>query len=134
MDAADKKKADGLSNDMDTSISVLGKRARTTEVTMGTGTPVDGSNGKRPRSEAQWWNPELNPQVEAHQSSVAGDVGGAVSARVADECNTVLGQELSPEEEEQHAGLVEAAKIREHDSRRKFDVFEQFARARRVLT
>ena len=37
-------------------------------------------------------------------------VGAAISAVVADECNRVLGQELSEEEEAAHADLVRDAK------------------------
>ena len=63
---------------------------------METGTAVGGTNQERPRSEAleialpvnlevekkhaQCWNPELEPQVEAHQSSVVEGVDGAASA------------------------------------------------------
>ena len=62
------------------------------------------------------WNPELKPQVEAYQSSVVERADGAASAWVADEREKLLGEELSPEEEEQHAGLVQAAKIKELDA------------------
>ena len=41
---------------------------------------------------------------------------GAASAWVADERSGVLGQELSPREEEQHAELVPAANIKELDA------------------
>ena len=89
---------------------------------METGTAAEGTTGKRPRSEAleialavdlevvkghaQCWNPELKPQVDVHQSSVAEGVDGAISAWVADERNRVLRQELSPEEEEETAEFV----------------------------
>ena len=72
-----------------------------------------------------------------------GGVGGAESARVPDECNRVLGQELLPAEEAQHADLVEAATLKEVDAWRRFDVFEprrqgtawkQIAQTRWVLT
>ena len=48
----------------------------------------------------------------------------AVSALVADECNRVRGQELSPEEEDRPAELDLAAKIEEVDAWKEFDVFE----------
>ena len=51
-----------------------------------------------------------------------GGVVGQASAWVADECNRVLGGELLPEEEEQHAELVKVAKIEEPDAWKKFDV------------
>ena len=137
-DAAKKKFAEGSSQDMDTSLSVLGKGARPMGETMATRTAADGNADKSPRSEAlgiafagdlevqkeyaQWRNPELKPQVEAHQSSVMGGVDGAVPAWVADECNGVAGQGLSPAEEEQHVELVMAAKIKELHIWRKFDV------------
>ena len=68
---------------------------------------------------------------------------GAASAWVADERNRVLGQELSPGEEEQHAELVQAAEIKELDAWKKFDfreprqtgkVSRQIAQTRWVLT
>ena len=85
IDAADKKEVEGSSSDIDTSTSVLGKRTRTLGGTMEIRTAVARNDEKRPRSEAlelklagfleaakehaQWWNPELRPHVEAHQSS-----------------------------------------------------------------
>ena len=97
---------------MGTSMTALGKRAKTTDGDMEMGTEVDGNYERRPRSavlgialagysevvkeHAQWRNPGLKPQVEAHQSSFVEVVDGAVSAWVADECNRELGQELSP--------------------------------------
>ena len=88
-------------------------------------------------------NPEIKPLVDAHESSAAEGVDGAVPARVADERNRVLGAELSPEEEEQHAALLQAAKMEELVARQKFDIPEpriggnvskQIAQARWVLT
>ena len=73
---------------------------------------------------AEWSNPELKPQVGAHQSSVVEGVDGTVSAWVADECNRALGHELSPDEEKQHAELVRHDKEKELDEWRKFDVYE----------
>ena len=52
MDAASKKLADGSSNEMDISTTVLGKRTRQMEDTMDTSTAVGGYTAKRPRSEA----------------------------------------------------------------------------------
>ena len=116
---------------MDTSTSVLGKRTRTTDGAVEAGKGADGNSEKRPGSaaleaaravdlevvkeHAQWWNPELEPHVEAHQSSIAEGVDGAAPAWVADECNRARGQELSPEEE-QRAELVQAAKIEKFDA------------------
>ena len=121
MSAAAKETAVGSSNEMDTS------RTGTADGAMKMGIEAEGGNEKPESSEAfeialaagleaaneraQWWNPELQPQVEARQSSVAEGVHGAASAWVADECNRALGRELSPEEEGQHAELVQAAKI-----------------------
>ena len=68
---------------------------------------------------------------------------GAASAWVADERSGVLGRELSPREEEQHAELVPAANIKELKAWEKFDVCEalkadnpsrQIAQTRWVLT
>ena len=115
IDAANKMNVDGSSRDMDSSMSVLGKRNRTMGDAMDTGAAVGGNFEKRPRGgtleisravdlgvvkeHAQWWNPELKPQVEAHNSSAAEGVDGAASEWVADQCNRVLGQELSSEGE-----------------------------------
>ena len=106
--------------------------------TMGTGETLDGCIAQRPRSEAleiavsadlevvkqqaRWWNASPKPQVEAHQSSVAEGVGGAASARVADGCNRVLGQELSPGKMGRRAEFVRAAKLDELGARKKFDL------------
>ena len=49
-------------------------------------------------------------------------VDGAISAWVAGACNRISGQELTPEEDEVHADLVEADKLRELDTWEKFDV------------
>ena len=44
---------------------------------------------------AQWESPELQLRVGATRSSVVEGVDAAISARVAEECNRILGQELS---------------------------------------
>ena len=49
-------------------------------------------------------------------------VAGAESAWVADECNRVPGQGLSPGEEGKHAEFVEAANFKEFDARQEFGV------------
>ena len=49
-------------------------------------------------------------------------VDGAASAWVADGCNRLPGREFSPEGEDQHAELVQAAKIGGLGEWRKFDV------------
>ena len=70
--------------------------------------------------------------MEANRASVVEGVGRAASAWVADECGRVPGQALSPEEEKQHADLVQAAKIKELDTWKKFDVSET-RKGRRVV-
>ena len=60
--------------------------------------------------------------MDANRSSVVGGVNGTASALVADECGRVLGQELSPGEEERHAELAQAAKAEELDNWEKFDI------------
>ena len=52
---------------------------------------------------------------------------GAISAGVADECNRVSGQELSPEQDKRHAGLVHEGKLRELAAWEKFDVYSHRA-------
>ena len=131
MDAATEKTKKGSSNHMDTSMTVLGKRSRTTEGSTETGTAADGKSGKRTRSAAvniafavdlevvtghvQWGHLGLEPRMEAQQFSVVEGVDSAVSAWVAGRCNRVWGQESSPGEEKQHAELAQAAKTRELD-------------------
>ena len=121
-------------------MTVLGKRSRTSEGSTETGTAADGKSGKRTRSAAvniafavdlevvtghvQWGHLGLEPRMEAQQFSVVEGVDSAVSAWVAGRCNRVWGQESSPEEEKQHAELAQAAKTRELDAWRKFDVNE----------
>ena len=52
MDAAAKKTTEGSPGDIDTSMTLLGKRPRTAEGAMGTGAGVAGNIEKRPRSAA----------------------------------------------------------------------------------
>ena len=159
VDTTNKPQVNGNSNEIDTSMAFLSKRARHMEVSMDTGLAGDETAEKRPRSgameialavdwevakeHAPWWHPEPKPKVEAHQSSVAEGVGGAIPARVADECNRVLRQELSPAEEERHAELVAAAKHEKLPAWKTFDVCEprkqqnvseQIAQTRWVIT
>ena len=140
MDATNNKQSAESSNDMDTATSVRGQRARTVGGTVETGSAEDGNNGKRPGSEgleialavgvevvkghAQWRNPDVRSQGAAHQFPVLGDVGGAVSAWVADEVHRVLGWELSPDEKARHAELAQATKTTELDAWEKFEVCE----------
>ena len=132
MGAAKKKNADGSSGEMDTSMSVLGKRTRTIGGIMEPRTAAYGNTEKRQSSKtlqialavelevvkehAQWRDPELKPEVDARQSSVVEGVDGAVSAWVEDGSYRELGQGLSPGGEEQRAALVQAAKIKEPDA------------------
>ena len=50
--------------------------------------------------------------MEASPPDAVEGVDGTISAWVADECNRVLGQELSQEEEETHAELAQEGKRR----------------------
>ena len=92
-------------------------------------TPTLGMDGKRSRGavpaaalavdmsivqmHAKWWNPALEPQVEAPQFSVVEGVDGAISAWVAAERNRVSGPGLLPEGEERYADLAHQGKLRE---------------------
>ena len=125
-------------NEMDTSPSALGRRDRSAAEP----TNIDGSTraaeetrsrGDTPattmagylavvHAHAQWWPPDLKLKMEASPSATVGGVDGAISARVADECNRISRQELTPEEEGMHADLVKAAKIREFEAWGKFGV------------
>ena len=95
-DVAKKKHAGGSSRDMDTSMSALGERYRPMGDTMDTGEAADGNIEERQRGEAleialavalevakehaQWWKPELEPQVDAHHPSGVEGVDSAASA------------------------------------------------------
>ena len=123
---------------MDTSSSAVGKRDRSTADPTNIEISSHVAEGKRSRADApaatlaahlavaqahaQWWSPDLKPKIEASQSSVVEGVDGAISAWVADECNRISGQDLTPEEEEVHADSVEAGKLREPEEWEKFDV------------
>ena len=61
----------------------------------------------------------------ARSSSVVEGVGGPISARVADEANRALGQELSLDGEKMHADLVREGKLRGLAAWGKFDVYMQ---------
>ena len=52
MDAAETRTQEGRSDDMDTSMDVLGERARITEESMDTGATKGGNIEKRPRGSA----------------------------------------------------------------------------------
>ena len=141
VDAVESRLPEGATNDMDTSSSLSGKRARNTEDPLASEAPETGKNGKRPRGDAlvaalavdvsvaqahaHWRNPARKPQVGAFQSPVVGGVDGAFSAWVAGERSRVLGQKLSPEEAKIHAGLVHEGKLRELAALKKFDVYTQ---------
>ena len=128
VDAAKKRNAGANKSDADTSAPVLGKKNKTPMGATDTGEAPARNLEKRPRGDALemasaadleaakehaiWRNPELEPQVGANRSSVAAGVGGAASAWVADGCIRVL-KELSLEEEERHAQLVQAAKTKD---------------------
>ena len=125
---------------MDTSASIVGNRERTPVDAMDTGYVTSGNLEKRPRrpdiemalaaylevakGHAQWRNPEPKPQVDADRSSVAEGADGAMSERVAGGSKRVFGRKLSPDEEEQHAELPQAAKTKELENWKKFDVFD----------
>ena len=92
---------------------------------------------------AQWWSPDLKPKMEASPSAAAEGVDGAISAWVADECDRILNQELTPEEKDMHADSVTAGKSRELEPWEKFDAFppreagkvqKQIVQTRWVLT
>ena len=125
-------------NDMDTSSSALGKRDRSMAEPSNIETPRQEAEGKLSRgsapasklavdlavaqAHAQLGSPDLRSKIEVSQPSVVEGVDGAISAWVADECNRISGQDLTPEEEEVHADSVEAGKLREPEEWEKFDV------------
>ena len=95
------------------------------------------------KEHSQLWNPAMEPQVEAPQSSEVEGVDGAISAWLADECNRLLGQALSLDAEKMHADLVCERKLREMAARKQVGVYTQrnachvskkIAQTRRVFT
>ena len=124
---------------MDTSCSVLGKRERSLSDSHVVGTPTQLGVGKRSRGEAQattlvvdlaaakehaqWWSSHLKPQLTALNHQMVAGSDEAVSAWVADECNRILGQELTAEEEMACQELVHEGEMRELEARKKFKVF-----------
>ena len=82
-----------------------------------------GVNLAAAQAHAQWRSPDLEPKLEVNPSAAVEGVGGAISTSVADECNRVLGQELSPGEDEMRADLVNEEAKRKLDAWEKFDAF-----------
>ena len=139
MDAAERNSPQVQSGNMDTSFSALGKIARSRSVSQILDIPTQLSVGKRVRGEqtatnmavdlavvnthAQWWSSDLKPQMTALSHQMIEGNDEAASAWVADECNRVLGQELSAEEELSCKELAHEGKMRELEAWKKFKVF-----------
>ena len=51
------------------------------------------------KGHAQWRNPDLKARRDATPASPVEGVNAAITARIAEECDRVLGQELTEEEE-----------------------------------
>ena len=131
---------------MDTSYSVLGKRERPRSVSHVMDTPTQSGVGKRARGDApattlavdlaavkehaQWWASDLKPQMAALSHQMVAGSDEAVSAWVADECNRILGQELTVEEELACQELAHEGKMRELEARKKVQSFFVSARRR----
>ena len=129
MDAATRQSLKMNGGAIDASSSALGKRDRSLAEPTNSGssrrdTPAAGMAADLAvtHAHAQWWSPELTPRMEASPSAAAEGVDGAISAWIADERDHILGQELTPEEENIHADLVGAGKLREFEASGKFDV------------
>merc|ERR550534_253861 len=115
MDTVEKNLSQMQSGNMDTTFSVLGKRDRSRPVSHISDPPNQVGDGKRVRGEpaassmevdlavvrthAQWWSSELKPHMTALSHQMVEGSDEAVNASAADECNRLLGQELSVEEE-----------------------------------
>ena len=124
---------------MDTSSSILGKREKSLSDSHIAETSTQLGVGKRSRGEApattlvvdlavvkehaQWWPSDLKPQMAALNRQMVAGCDEAVSAWVADECNRILGQELTAEEELACQELVHEGEMRELEARKKFKVF-----------
>merc|ERR550534_3291881 len=139
MDTVEKNLSQMQSGNMDTTFSVLGKRDRSRPVSHISDPPNQVGDGKRVRGEpaasgmevdlavvrthAQWWSSELKNHMTALSHQMVEGSDGAVHAWAADECNRVLGQELSSEEELSCHDLVHEGKMRELEAWTKFKVF-----------
>ena len=139
MDAVERRLSIQIDNAANTSSSVLGKRTRSMEESSAVAPTPQQAEGNRPRGEtpaitmevnlavvqarAQWWSPDLKPEMEASPSDAVGGFDGATSAWAVTECNRVLGQELPQEEEGMRAELVQDGKRRELEAWGKVEVF-----------
>ena len=72
---------------------------------------------------AQWWPSDLKPRMAALPNQIVEGSDETVSAWVAGECNRILGQELTVDEELTSQELAREGKTRELEARKKFKVF-----------
>ena len=139
MDSVEKKCIVERTDKMDTSCSVLGKRERALSDPAVSALPTQGGDGKRSRGDAgashvmvdlavlkehaQWWSSELKPHFSLLNHSLVDGSDNAISAWMAEECNRVLGQKLTTDEELHCPEMVQEGKQRELDAWKKFKVF-----------
>ena len=139
MDSVEKKCIVEQTDKMDTSCSVLGKRERALSDPAVLALPTQDGVGKRSRGDAgashvmvdlavlekhtQWWSSELKPHFNLWSHSLVDGSENAISAWMAEECNRVLGQELTPDEELQCPEMVQDGKERELNAWKQFNVF-----------
>ena len=75
------------------------------------------------RTHAQWWPSDLKSQMAALSHQMVEGSDEAANAWVADECNRVVGQELSAEEGLPCKELAHEGRMRELEAWKKFKVF-----------
>ena len=68
------------------------------------------------KERAQWRNSDLKPQADAPRPSAVAGVEEPILAWVADDCNQVLGQDLSEEKDKMQADIVTEAKVKKLDA------------------
>ena len=69
-------------------------------------------------------HPELESRLDATRTSVLAGVDVAISAWVAEECNRVLGQEVTEEEAKFHSGMAREATEQESRAWKQFKAFK----------
>ena len=82
------------------------------------------------KEHAQRWNSDLKSRRKATQDSVVAGADSAISARVAEACNRVLGEKVTEEEEISRRDLASAAKERELGAWNHFEVLKPFKEGR----
>ena len=81
------------------------------------------------KEHAQWWHPDMTEKIDTQTrknpgaSFIMNGAGPALSAKAAEECNRVVGRELTEGGERLHADLARQAKEQELDAWNQFKFF-----------